>query len=62
MRIECEDIDISSYKSNIRINAKGINFYNMYMENGLEVIEKLLNEMPIEELEQYILKRKEENE
>lgn len=62
MRIECEDIDISLYKSNIRINAKGINFYNMYMENGIEVIEKILNEIPIEELEQYILKRKEENE
>lgn len=62
MRIECEDIDVSSCKSNIRINAKGINFYNMYMENGIEVIEKLLNEMSIEELEQYILKRKVENE
>ena len=62
MRIECEDIDISSCKSNIRINAKGVNFYNMYMENDVEVIEKLLNEIPMEELEQYILKRKEENE
>lgn len=62
MRIECEDIEVSSYKSNIRINAKNINFYNMYMENEIEVIKKLLNEMPIEELEQYILKRKAENE
>lgn len=62
MRIECEDIDVSSYKSNIRLNAKGINFYNMYMENETEVIEKLLNEIPLEELEQYILKRKGENE
>jgi len=34
----------------------------MYMENDVEVIEKLLNEIPMEELEQYILKRKEENE
>lgn len=62
MRIECEDIEVSSYKSNIRLNIKGINFYNMYMGNGMEVIKKLLNEIPIEELKQYILKRKEENE
>lgn len=62
MRIECEDIEVSSYKSNIRIYAKGINFYNMYIENESEVIKKLLNEIPIEELEEYILKRKKENE
>ena len=62
MRIQCEDVEICSYKSDVIINAKGINFYNMYMENGVEVIEKLLNEIPIEELEQYILKRKKENE
>ena len=62
MRIECEDIEVSSYKSNIRIYAKGINFYSMYMENETEEIEKLLNEIQLKELEKYILKRKKENE
>ena len=62
MRIECEDIEVSSYKNNIRIYAKGINFYSMYMENETEEIEKLLNEIQLKELEKYILKRKKENE
>lgn len=60
MRIEAEDIEVSSYQSNVRLNIKGINFYNMYMENDTEEIEKFLNEIPLEELEEYILKRKSE--
>lgn len=61
MIIEAEDIGISSYKSNVKLNIEGINFYSMWQENEKEEINKFLNEIPIEELEEYILKRKSED-
>ena len=60
MRIQAEHVEIGSYKSDIRLGIEGINFYKMYMENDTEEIKKFLNEIPLEELEEYILKRKSE--
>ena len=61
MRIKCDKVDIDSSKGILYIKIKGFDYFLFYMKNTKEDIEKLLNEIPLEELEEYILKRKSED-
>lgn len=62
MRIKCDKVDIDSSKGILDINILGFDYYLFWLLNQKNDFNKILNEIPIEELEEYILKRKEENE
>jgi hypothetical protein len=61
MIIKCKRIsDLKvGRERDITFNIDDIDFYDLYMENDLE---ELLNEIPYEELEEYMAKRKLANE
>lgn len=62
MRIKCDKIDVDSSNGILDINILGFDCYLFWLLNSKKDFNKILNEIPIEELEEYILKRKEENE
>lgn len=60
MKIKCgyiDDISVSCDK-NIILNLRDVSFYSLYMNNDIKLI---LDEIPLEELQEYINKRVEDD-
>lgn len=61
MVVKAESVSIDSYSSKgIILNIGKIDSYSFYMDNEDEIIFSIIDEMPIKDLEAYILKRKAE--